>query len=197
MDKAQVLAYVRERGAALEHASVALQVRGCIGSWILSMASQHVLFGLASSEGQHAAPAADRFHRLVRHVQDDPEVVLASVAQDGNALQFASAGMQRDKSVVLAAVRQHGDALGIATAEMQADKEVVLAAVAQDPDSLLYAAAALKSDRDVVLEVVKQDGSALNYATPELQRCAATASRLLNACCLHATARCTAVCASV
>ena len=47
--------------------------------------------------------------------------VLAAVAQDGGALQYAAAELQRDREVVMAAVAQNGDALKYAAAELQRD----------------------------------------------------------------------------
>jgi hypothetical protein len=54
------------------------------------------------------------------------------VAQDGRALECASASLKEDKEFVLAAVAQNGGALEFSSASLQEDKEVVLAAVAQD-----------------------------------------------------------------
>ena len=51
--------------------------------------------------------------------------LLAAAAQDGNALQYASAELRADKEVVLAAVAQNGCALPYASAELRANKEVV------------------------------------------------------------------------
>ena len=54
-------------------------------------------------------------------------MVLATVQQDGFALEYASAELRADREVVLAAVQQDGFALGYASAELRADREVVLA----------------------------------------------------------------------
>ena len=54
-----------------------------------------------------------------------------AVAQNGRALQHASAGLRADRKVVLVAVAQNGFALAYAPAELQADREVVLVAMAQ------------------------------------------------------------------
>jgi hypothetical protein len=67
-------------------------------------------------------------------LQSDREVVLAAVAQNGRALEHASAELQGDREVVLAAVAQDGHALKHASAELQGDREVVLAALAHDGD---------------------------------------------------------------
>jgi len=54
-------------------------------------------------------------------------VVLAAVAADGYALQFASAELKRDREVVLVAVAQNGNALNYASSELIRDKEALLA----------------------------------------------------------------------
>ena len=87
----------------------------------------------------------------------DREVVLATVRQDGTALQFASAELQVDREVVLAAVQQFGRALQWTSAELQADSEIVRAAVRQDGRAIEYASADLSSDR-VVLALVHHEG---------------------------------------
>ena len=63
--------------------------------------------------------------------QGDKEIVLAAVAQNAQALRYASLELQADKEVVLAAVTQCGWALGYASKTLQADQEVVVAATVQ------------------------------------------------------------------
>ena len=56
------------------------------------------------------------------------EMVLAAVAQNGLALEYASRLLKLDRDVVLAAVEQNGAALQFAADHLQADAEVVVAA---------------------------------------------------------------------
>jgi hypothetical protein len=104
------------------------------------------------------------------------------MAEDGCALQFASAELRADRQVVLTAVAQADDALQyaleyfydgcalqFASAELRADREVVLAAMAQHGYALEYASAELRADREVVLAAVAQNGYALEYASAELR----------------------------
>ena len=85
-------------------------------------------------------------------------------------LCYASAELQADRELVLASVRQDGGAVEYASAELKADREVVLAAVQQDGYALEYASAELQADREVVLAAVQQNGDAVLYASAELQR---------------------------
>jgi hypothetical protein len=78
--------------------------------------------------------------------------------------------VENDKEVMLAAVKQNGRALRLASAELQNDKEVVLAAVKHDGQALRYASAELWKDKEVVKLVVKQ--KAENYRK---QKCRMTA----------------------
>ena len=99
-------------------------------------------------------------------------MVLAAVAQSGDALAHASAELKVDREVVLVAVAQDGRALRCASEELQADREVVLAAVAQKGHALyyMYVSAELKADRVVVLVTVAENGGALEHASAELRK---------------------------
>ena len=55
-------------------------------------------------------------------------MVLAAVAQDGYALQFAAASLKEDKDVVLAAVAQNRNAIQFAAASLQRDKDFLIKA---------------------------------------------------------------------
>ena len=98
---------------------------------------------------QNSASVALQEHEGLLKAVRDFEVF--AVAQDGWALQYASASLKDDKEVVLAAVAQNGTALEYASAALREDKEVVLAAVAQNGTALVYASAALREDEEVVL----------------------------------------------
>ena len=103
-------------------------------------------------------------------VSSTKQDVLAAVAQDGEALQYASETLKNDRAVVLAAVAQRGWALRYASETLKNDREVVLAAVKQRGSALEYASEDLKNDRDFVLAAVAQHGSALEYASEDLKK---------------------------
>jgi len=93
----------------------------------------------------------------------DKDVVLAAVAQDGDALEYAAAALKADKDVVLAAVAQSADALEYASPALQVDRDVVLAAMQNGfvTKFIVFetsASAALKADKDALLAAVAQDG---------------------------------------
>ena len=102
-------------------------------------------------------------------LKGDREVVLAAVEHDGWALEFATDALKGDREVVRAAVEQDGWALEFAADEMRGDREVVLAAVKQSGRAFKHAADALREDRDFVLAAVKEDGTALSFASEELR----------------------------
>jgi uncharacterized membrane protein YgcG len=102
-------------------------------------------------------------------LKGDREVVLAAVAQNWWALKFASKELKGDRDVMLAAVAQNGWAFQFASKELKGDREVVSAAVAQDRWALQFASEELKGDRDVVLAAVAQNWWALKFASKELK----------------------------
>ncbi|OLP96980.1 hypothetical protein AK812_SmicGene20717 [Symbiodinium microadriaticum] len=102
--------------------------------------------------------------------QDDLEVCMAAVKQDGFALQYASAALRKSKAVVLAAVGRDGLALEFAAPELRQDKEVVLAALEQDALSMDFVADCLKIDRDFLLFAVSVNGRVLERLAEDLQR---------------------------
>lgn len=99
----------------------------------------------------------------------DREVVLAAVANNGLALQFAAADVQADREIVLASVANDGYALLFAADALRMDREVVLAVVATDGGALQFAADALRADREVVGQAVATDADALQYADEALR----------------------------
>lgn len=100
----------------------------------------------------------------------DRVVVLAAVAQDGRALQFASEALRSDKEIVQAAANQSGFwALKGAGEILRSDKEVVLQAVTNDPAAIEFAGDNMKQDTDVVSCAVKQQGRLLEHAAESLK----------------------------
>ena len=59
-------------------------------------------------------------------MKGDREIVVAAVAQDGDALRHAAAELKGDREIVLAAVAQDRFALNMATAELQGDAQLLL-----------------------------------------------------------------------
>ena len=92
-----------------------------------------------------------------------------AVAQDGYALQWASAELRSDREVVMAAVKNYGEALKYASAELRADREVATVAVAQDYRALMLVSDELQGDRELILLAVAKNDRALEYASEELQ----------------------------
>ena len=101
--------------------------------------------------------------------QNDKELVLMAVQQDGLELQFASPELRRDKDIVLAAVQHNGQALRFAGPELRNTKEIILAAVQQDGSALRYASPELRNTKPIVMTAVVQHGLTLEYASKELQ----------------------------
>jgi uncharacterized lipoprotein YbaY len=102
-------------------------------------------------------------------IRDNHDIVSAAVRQNGKALQFASLDLRNNRDIVLAAVRQYGFALHNASATIQNNNGIVLVAVSQDGWALKFASTNLQNDHEIVLAAVRQDGDALKYASTNLQ----------------------------
>ena len=86
--------------------------------------------------------------------------VLATVAQDPAALEYASATWQQHREVVLTAVREDGTALQFASVELRADREVVLTAVKTSADAIVHASLELQADAWVTMAARHSPGAA-------------------------------------
>ena len=96
--------------------------------------------------------ASSRGEPMLKLRADREVTVLAAVAEDGDALQYASVELQNNKEVVLAAVAEIGHALQYASVELRVDRELVQMARGFD-----------NTDRDAVLAAGAQDGYELKY----------------------------------
>ena len=90
--------------------------------------------------------------------QDNCDIVLVAVSQNGCALKYASVTLQNDRKIVLAAVSKHGCALRYASLNLQNDPDIVLVAVSQNGCALKYASLNLQNDPDIILVAVSQNG---------------------------------------
>lgn len=104
-------------------------------------------------------------------LRDDREVVLVSVNQEGRALRYASERLQDDKEVVLAAVTndEYVVSLGVASERLRDDKEVVLAAVNFNGGNLEYTSDRLRNDKELVLAAIKTNAYGLEFVSDELK----------------------------
>jgi hypothetical protein len=91
------------------------------------------------------------------------------MAQNGEALYFASDALKADRDFLLEAVAQNGEALYFASDALKADRDFILEAVAQNGGALNFASAALKADPGVVLAAVAQNTAAFQHASPALR----------------------------
>ena len=97
-------------------------------------------------------------------------IALNAVTDDGYNL-YKLKDFQNDRDVVLAAVQQNGFALKYASEELKKDREIVLAAVRQNGYALEYASEHLKADRMIVLVAIKNNNmDALKYIPINLRK---------------------------
>ena len=113
----------------------------------------------------------------------DRDIVREAIAQDGNALKYASRELQAEPSLQEMAqrvlesgntpmkIRRTGNGLllRLATEEQRSNRATVRAAVRRTGEALQFASNELKGDREIVLEAIKQDAFALQHASSALR----------------------------
>jgi hypothetical protein len=108
-----------------------------------------------------------------KELQNDKEVVLKAVKQNGDAfrpaLEFASEELKNNKEVVLEAVKRNGLALEFASKELQNDKEIRFEAAKKRREDFIFFAKEYLIEKETVLEAVKRNGLVLEFASEELQ----------------------------
>lgn len=102
----------------------------------------------------------------LEHLQGDRDIVTAAVKSRGAALRFAAESLRRDPQIALAAVSQDGNALRYT--HLKADRQVVLAAVSNCGLSIQYAAPHLHRDIEVGATAMMEDQRALEFIPQEL-----------------------------
>ena len=105
-------------------------------------------------------------------LQDDREVVLHCVENDGDAIKHASARLRGDKEIILAAARKWNSdtVLSFASTELQDDREVVLHCVKNGRDAIKHASARLRGDKEIILAAAGSvSDTVLDLASAELQ----------------------------
>lgn len=106
---------------------------------------------------------------LDRKMQNDIEIVMKAVAQQGEAFIFASPCLQDNKEVVLTALKDIHNNNKLTTISKISDRliqdfEVVLSVVRCSHEALKIVPEPLRSDRKIVLEAVSSSGLALCFA---------------------------------
>lgn len=89
------------------------------------------------------------FYCLSKELQDDEDIVLASIKYDYMTIAYASDKYTTNREIVLEAVK-FGGALQFVNEEFQDDKEVVIEAMKNNKDCLKYASKELQKDKDVL-----------------------------------------------
>lgn len=134
-----------------------------------SAAKQNMKMGLVPMKLQLFA--ADKHEE---YDEDNDNIVLAAVQQNGMALKHASARLQDQEDIVLAAVREYAYAIAYASPRLRKKPEIILAAMCGDPslvervsDKIRYA---IVNNRKAMLEVIQQNGRAVLYVGDSLKK---------------------------
>ncbi|MDR1323448.1 MAG: DUF4116 domain-containing protein [Candidatus Margulisbacteria bacterium] len=111
-------------------------------------------------------------------LQNDREIVLAAVKQDGFALEYASPALQKDKEIILAAVKSSGAVLKFAEIKNNPDIVLIVMSTLKNPLSVFSKETApdlssynvdkaLLTNRDFLLKAVKIEPAILSLVFRE------------------------------
>jgi hypothetical protein len=106
--------------------------------------------------------------QMLQKPKNETEILIASLQQNGDILQFASEKQKNEIEIVLEAVKENGNALQFASEKLKNNKELVLVAI-QHSGSIRYASKELKNDKEIVSKAVAQNNTAIREASFELQ----------------------------
>ncbi len=87
--------------------------------------------------------------KAIQNFNNDKELVLEAVTQNGLALLHASNNLKNDEEVVIAAVTQNGIALQYASDNIRGNVKVAIAAVSQSHHAYQYTKCTGKNDEEV------------------------------------------------
>ena len=122
-------------------------------------------FVMAAMERNESA-----FFHMDKQLAIDKELFLFAVNLHGDFLEFANIGkFENDVEIVLAAVEQNGLSIVFARSNMKSNFEIALAAVKQNGSAFRYLAADFANNLEIVSEAVKTYGSMLQFASDELR----------------------------
>ena len=115
-----------------------------------------------------------------KHLNDNDEVVLATVNSDGDSLRFASLRLKDNKKIVMIAVNNNFDALEHVSPRLKKDilsiinkeyqnMEDIIREIEKNPSLLRDKYKHLNDKEEVVIAAVSNFGGALKYASTRLR----------------------------
>ena len=132
------------------------------------------IYGNVEGCGWHNDPRLNELRKVAlktasEELKNNPEVVLAAVKQNYNALEYASGEIKSNPEFMLEALKQYYRVLQYASGDLKSDFAFMLEAVKQNGFTLEYASEELRSNPEIVMEAVKHDYHILQYASKELR----------------------------
>lgn len=109
------------------------------------------------------------YQKASPELKNNPEVMIAALRKDRNAVEFFDPEIWKNREIVLALVQVDGWLLEKASIELQNDKEVALAAFRQCGIAQRFFGPEFWKNREAVMELVGIDGLLLKQASPELR----------------------------
>ena len=107
--------------------------------------------------------------RRLKEFQNNSEVVMAAVNENGYALRFASKTLKGDRTIVIEAVKQNWRAILYATDELKNNNNFVLDCIDYSPNTLQYASSKLYDNADFMLSAVNKNAHLLYYASNKIK----------------------------
>ncbi len=101
--------------------------------------------------------------------QDDEQLVELAIAQNGEAIQFASKRLRNRLDYALKAVQSNPKALAYLNDELKSNRQVVEIALKGNGSLLKYLPAHLRADYDLVKLAVEENGLAFEFASDRLR----------------------------
>lgn len=110
---------------------------------------------LELKEYYSAEEPGEWFVKLPPRLQVDEDIVLAAVQKDYRVLRYVGSVFQDDLNLVISVVKQNGVMLAYASDRLRANKEVVLWAVDRDYKALQYAARSAITDPRILQQSLR------------------------------------------
>mmetsp|Transcript_32149 Transcript_32149/g.41334 ORF Transcript_32149/g.41334 Transcript_32149/m.41334 type:complete len:422 (+) Transcript_32149:106-1371(+) len=103
--------------------------------------------------------------RYCRDYNNDYEIVLKAVRENGEVLQYASDEMKNTYNIVLEAVKQNGIAFGFASGKMKGNREIALTAVKTCGRMYQWVQGDdLVNDYEIIMTAVRNDGLSVRFS---------------------------------
>jgi hypothetical protein len=100
--------------------------------------------------------------------QDDYEIVMSAVIQNGLALQYVNQNLKCNSDVIITAMNQNVYDFDFIPNKVYGDVKIMHEIVKIDGFALRYASDDIRGNREIVIDAIKQEPFSLRYVTNKL-----------------------------